>query len=95
MSEDTFKGWAVVELLGHRKLAGLVSEQVVAGKALLRLDVYTENQPVVTQFYNPDSLYCLTPADEALCRKLSERYRPAPVHRYELPAPREERYDDE
>lgn len=32
-------GWAVLELLGHRKLAGYVQEATLAGGAFLRIDV--------------------------------------------------------
>lgn len=41
MSNETegFTGWAIVELLGHKRLAGLVSEQQIAGGMLLRIDV--------------------------------------------------------
>ena len=36
MSEAEQKGWCVLELMGHRKLAGYVSED----EGLLRIDVY-------------------------------------------------------
>ena len=34
--------WCIVELMGHRKLAGLCTEQVIAGNTMLRIDVYGE-----------------------------------------------------
>ena len=37
--EQSFDKWAIVELMGHRKLAGRATEQVVAGQAFLRIDV--------------------------------------------------------
>ena len=36
---DAFEGWAIVELMGHRRLAGFVTEQEIAGAAFLRLDI--------------------------------------------------------
>ena len=42
MSEDDAAfapTWAIVEMMGHVKLAGLISEQVIAGGKLLRVDV--------------------------------------------------------
>ena len=36
---DTFEGFAIVELMGHRRLAGYVTEQEIAGAAFIRLDV--------------------------------------------------------
>ena len=34
-----YEGWAIVELMGHRRLGGRVSEAVQYGVAMLRLDV--------------------------------------------------------
>lgn len=34
-----FNEWAVLELMGHRKLAGLLSEQDIAGHGFLRLEI--------------------------------------------------------
>jgi hypothetical protein len=39
MEEDIFKTWAIVEVMGHQTFAGFVQEQVIAGTAMLRIDV--------------------------------------------------------
>lgn len=40
MTEPTaFEGWAIVELMGHRRLAGYVRQAEQFGVAMLRLDV--------------------------------------------------------
>jgi hypothetical protein len=39
MSEKEDIGWAILELLGHRRLGGYVREATVAGKGFLRIDV--------------------------------------------------------
>lgn len=39
MDDSLFEGWAIVELMGHRRLAGWVSEVEIAGAPMLRLDV--------------------------------------------------------
>lgn len=36
---DSQIGWAVLELMGHRKLAGYVQETTLAGAGMLRIDV--------------------------------------------------------
>lgn len=84
----TIDGWYIVELMGHRRLAGRVSEVTVAGAGFLRIDVPGDaGQPdFVTQFVRPESLYALTPTTEALARQVARLARPAPVSRYELPA---------
>lgn len=82
--QTAFEGWAIVELMGHRRLAGLLSEQQIAGSAFLRLDVHGADAEVVTQFYAPGAVYCITPTTEELARKLGDKARPQPVTRYEL-----------
>jgi len=88
MSEP-FEGWAIVELMGHRRLAGFVSEEEHFGTAMLRLDVHgldDSTDPGVTQLYGGSSVYCVTPTTEAVARTLGAKLRPAPVHRFELEA---------
>lgn len=89
MSENTdkYEGWSIVELMGHRRLAGYVTEQEIAGAGMLRIDVPGEGDEVhASQFYSPSSLYCLTPVTEEVARGLAARTKPAPVQRWELPA---------
>lgn len=90
-SEKPYEGWAIVELMGHRRLAGLVSQAEQFGVAMLRVDVPGENGEVsATQFYGGSSIYCLTPTTEEIARAVALRNRPEPVARWELPAPKAE-----
>lgn len=79
---DAYEGWAIVELMGHRVVAGRVSEASQYGASMLRVDVpmITENAIAVTQFYGGSAIYAMTPCDEAAARKVLER-------RYNLPEP--------
>jgi hypothetical protein len=88
MNGEGFEGWTIMELMGHRRLAGYVREQEIAGHGFLRLDVFcgTEAEPMATQLYSPASVYAMTPTTEALARKIADSSRPAPVARWELPA---------
>jgi hypothetical protein len=81
-SWSTDGGWAVLELMGHRRLGGFLQEVEIAGCPFLRIDVPAE--PPVTQFYSSTSVYCITPTTEEIARALGERTRPEPVSRYEL-----------
>jgi hypothetical protein len=67
-----FEGWAVLEILGHRRVAGYESEATIAGAVMLRIDIPGPNagDPVkATQYYGGSSLFCLTPTTEELARK--------------------------
>ena len=81
-----FEGWAILELMGHRRLGGYVAEATVAGAGFLRIDVPGADGPEATQFYSPSSVYCLTPTTEAMARAVAVRSRLEPVQRWELPA---------
>jgi len=85
---EQFEEWAILELMGHRKLAGLVREVAIGGASFIRIDVPAKEPEKwsVTQFYNPNAVYCMTPVDEALARQTAQSYQPVPVTRYELQA---------
>ncbi|MFH0899046.1 MAG: hypothetical protein V2A73_00300, partial [Pseudomonadota bacterium] len=69
--KQPFAEWAILELLGHRRLAGYVTEQEIAGAGLLRIDVPGDDGVVATQFYSPASLYCMTPTTEEIARAVA------------------------
>lgn len=79
-----FSEWAILELMGHRRLAGLLSEQEIAGKGFLRLDIPGEDSTVATQFYAPGAVYCITPTTEEVARSVAKANWSEPVTRYEL-----------
>lgn len=87
-SETEFEGWCVVELMGHRKLAGFARQVDLFGASMLRLDVPADEESIAaTQFYSAAAIYCLTPTTEEIARGLARRARPEPVSRWELPSP--------
>lgn len=85
-----FESWAIVEMLGHKKLAGFVSEQTIAGAALIRVDVPATPEDrrwqataAYTKLIGVASIYCMTPCTEEVARLAAreiERYNdPLPV----------------
>jgi len=84
IEQTAFEGWAILELMGHRKLAGYVTEQQIGGAAFLRIDVPGEK--AATQFYSPAAIYCITPTTEEIVKAASGRFKVAPVSQWELAA---------
>lgn len=83
--EKPFEEWAIIELLGHRRLAGKVTEATILGGALLRIDVPGEGDTIkMTQFVGPQAIYSLTPTTEPMARAVAARSDPAPIERWEL-----------
>lgn len=87
MASETFSSWAVVELMGHRKLVGYCAEVPLAGGNMLRIDVPECNgRPAFTEFHGNQAIYGINPVDEEVARALLERSEPRPWFSYMLPA---------
>ena len=81
-----FEGWCVLELMGHRRLAGFVREATIGGGSFIRIDVPgADGQPGATQFYAPGSVYAITPTTEDVARRFAARAQPEPIQEWELP----------
>lgn len=101
MSEQLFESWAILELMGHRRRAGLVKEVDIAGGKLLRIDIPVGEPPApssekpeefVTEFYGAGAVYALRPSTEEIARRfIKDNYggdpRPIAPVGYRLPAP--------
>ena len=83
MESQTFEEWAILELMGHRKLAGKVSESTIGGAPFVRIDIPGS----ATQFYSPAAVYCITPTTEQLARAFAKTNTPQPIERWELEIP--------
>lgn len=86
--------YAAVELFGHARIVGQVSEHVLAGQSFLRVtvpDLPAENgQPASTGFdklYGPGAVYSITPIDEATAQAAIRAMQPRPFQPYELHLP--------
>jgi hypothetical protein len=79
---NKFDSWALVELFGHQKIVGRVTEATIGGCALLRVDVPAEGtEPAYTKFYGSGAIYAMTPVSEESALALLKRIRPEPTAR--------------
>jgi len=82
--------WAIVEIFGHRRHAGKVSEEERFGAKMLRVDQpkFEVDGSVTwtTHYYGGASIFGITPTDEATVMRAARPYD-AP-HRY-ITAPRD------
>lgn len=84
--ENKLDTWALVELFGHQKIVGKVTEASMAGGAFLRVDVPSFNgSPGFTRFFSPGAIYSINPVTEEVARALADQHRNEPVSRFELP----------
>lgn len=83
---NKFETWAMVEIMGHQRYAGLVTEQVIAGSAFLRVDVPEfEDKPAFTKLFSPGSVYAITPCAECVARAMSQTLGQQPITIWDLP----------
>lgn len=87
MQDEKFDIWALLELMGRQRIAGKVTEQVIAGTGFLRCDVpETSSNPAFTRFIAPGSLYAINPITEDVARKYAESLRVKPIDSWDLSA---------
>lgn len=86
--QPTYDGWAILELMGHVRLSGRVTEESHFGVALGRIDIPTADG-YTTQYFGGNSIYRLTPTTEEIARSVALRNQPEPVRPWELPRPQQ------
>lgn len=70
-----FESYAIVELMGHSKIAGKVIEETVFGTPMMRVDVpKVGSREGYTKYYSAGSIYCFTPCDEATAQLAAESF---------------------
>lgn len=86
MSEAKTEFHAIVEVMGHRKYAGLVTEQVLGGASFVRVDVpAVGDQPAFSKLFGAGSIYCISPVSEAIANAMAQQCGEKPVSVYDLP----------
>ncbi len=84
-SPKKFASWAILEVMGHVRLAGYVSEESIAGQAMIRIDVPArENVPEFTRYFGASSIYSLSPVTEEVARSVASRCDTVPVRSFDL-----------
>jgi hypothetical protein len=74
--EPELKSWALVELFGHQKIVGYLSQQTFGTGVLFRVDVpdlLKEGKAIrkgFTRYFGLSSIYSITPIDEATVRRM-------------------------
>lgn len=81
---EPFSQWALVELMGHQRISGRVTEAEIGGCNFIRVDVpEDENHQALTKYLGPASIYGITIVSEETARKLARQSHPYPVSEWD------------
>jgi hypothetical protein len=95
--QEKFAGFAIVEVMGHQRLAGWMSEQTIAGTGFIRVDVpetettqgYGDDRrkvkiPAFTQLLGAGSIYRITPCTAEVAKRAAESFVSRPMENLDL-----------
>ena len=79
--KTTFDQWALVELMGHQRIAGRVTEAEIGGCKFVRVDVpEIGKMPALTKYLGPASIYGITPVSMETALTLAQQIEAAPIN---------------
>lgn len=86
MSDDSRTDfWGVIEIMGHKRLAGRITEQVVGGHSFIRIDVPAGNSPAWSKLFGPAAIYGITPTTEDVALVVADQLDEHPLQTWDFP----------
>lgn len=86
MRTENFETWALVELFGHNRIVGKVSEVAIGGSSFIRVDVpKPDGTPRYSRIFGAAAIYAINPIDSATAIRLAQSIDAVPVQPYEVP----------
>lgn len=80
--------WAIVELMGHTRIAGLVTEEEHFGAKMGRIEIpKPDGGGFTTQWFSGSSVYRITPTTEQIVMGMAKSSQTRPVSSWELSLP--------
>lgn len=81
---EKFESWAIVEIMGHTKCAGLAKTMTFGGTVMLRIDIpETKAHPAHSKMYGMSSVFSISPCDEEMAKRVAENWQIRPIIAYE------------
>jgi hypothetical protein len=88
-----FESWAIVEVMGHMRFAGLVTEQTIGGASFIRIDVPElkseageTQREAFTKIFGASAIYSITPCTEGTARMASKQSSTPPMSDWDVQA---------
>ncbi len=84
METEKLELFAIVELFGHNRMAGKLTEQTVGSSSFARIDVpATSKSPSFTRIVNPSAIYAINPVTEEVMLAMAERISVSPIEAWD------------
>lgn len=80
MTEGKFEEWAIIDLFGHQKIAGRISEEQIGGSSFVRVDVPVI--PPFTRLFGAAAIYSITITDEVTAKAAAQYWKPEPMDKW-------------
>lgn len=85
MGDNKFELTAIVELFGHTRMAGTVTEQTIGSASFIRIDVpETEQQPKFTRIVNPSAVYAINPVTKDVMLHMADQISEKPIDSWDI-----------
>jgi len=86
LPKEKFESYALVELFGHTRIVGMVTEQSLGGASFIRVDVPNPDGTVAyTRMYGAAAVFSINPITRAVALELAQSCDARPVAPYEVP----------
>lgn len=77
--------FAIIELFGHQKMAGKVTEQSIGPATFVRVDVpETKTHPSFTRMLNPSAIYAINPVTEDVMNYMAGSLSQKPIESWDI-----------
>lgn len=90
-TSEKFDQWAIIELFGHQRIAGRVTEQTIGGSSFVRVDVPAfeaiDSKPATqafTKLFGQGAIYAISFVDEGAAKMVGRQLRVQPIDTYSL-----------
>ena len=87
MSEqkESFDQFAILQLFGHQRIAGRVTEANIGGSSFVRVDALTaEGEVAFTRYYGSGAIYSISPVSKEVCIAAAAKIDSPPVQPWEM-----------
>ena len=85
MEKEKIELFAVVELFGHNRIAGKVTEHNFGSSTFVRIDVpETPQQPSFTRLVNPTAIYAINPVTEDVMKAMANNIQQKPIEAWDV-----------